>query len=327
MKRGLISFRINEKQFSAEEIYTLISDGEFFHNDDEVKNYLKDLFSNPFVRSVFWNYFFTFSLDAFYLISFLFDLFLELPSDVLESEYDIIPKVKKCIYCLSTDNTFNSEEHIFPEGLGNDEAVLPKGYVCDTCNNGILSKLDSYLLISEPIAFLAVQYVPYTKSGKLPTANFQNMSLKKTRPGHIEITAKDKTGEIKNKKDLGDGWFSWTTEFKGKRVNIKELARSFYKIGLGMVAFKQGHDIALLPKFDRARDFINDKASFPNIILIRTNNQPHPEIYTYYKDLKQGCPIVIDIFGVTIMINLETIPLLKINDELIKFGFQEFPLE
>jgi len=83
-----------------------------------------------------------------------------------------------------------------------------RGVVCDKCNNGILAILDNYLLSFEPIAFLQVYFVPYTKQGKLPEANFQNMTIKKTHPLYIKVTVKDKTGNPKNRKSLGDGWQS-----------------------------------------------------------------------------------------------------------------------
>jgi hypothetical protein len=40
----------------------------------------------------------------------------------------------KCIFCKS-DGPFTSVEHIIPHSLGNDLIVLPKGCVCDKCNN------------------------------------------------------------------------------------------------------------------------------------------------------------------------------------------------
>lgn len=88
--------------------------------------------------------------------------------------------------------------------------------VCDKCNNGILSQLDSILLSFEPIAMLQVLFVPYTKSGQLPKANFQNMTVQKTHPNHLKITAKDKTGYFQNERHLGDDWYAFNLKLKGK---------------------------------------------------------------------------------------------------------------
>ena len=86
---------------------------------------------------------------------------------------------KRCIYCLSDTGTFTSEEHIVPESLGNYDTVLPKGFVCDTCNNEVLSGLDSELVNSDMLGLLKIVYMPYTKDGKLPQAIYPNLKIKK----------------------------------------------------------------------------------------------------------------------------------------------------
>jgi hypothetical protein len=326
MKQGTLSIEINGRHLTAEEIYDLVSDGEFFHNDEEVSSYLKSLSSLSVASPLFWHYFYSYTVDSFRLISYLFDLISQWQRENLSEQAELVSH-PKCIYCLSSDNTFQSEEHIFPEGLGNDDAVLPKGYVCDKCNNGILSSLDSYLLKFEPIALLQVQYVPYTKSGKLPKANFQNMTVEKTRPSHIRITAKDKSGRMLNKKELGDGWVSWSMNFRGKQVDPIRLGRSLYKIGLGFVALNQGLDTAFTSRFDAARDYIFGKTGFPNNLLISMNARPHPRFDVHYRNLNPGCPFVVGIFGMIFMFNLEADPLMEPNDDLIALGFQKFWLE
>jgi hypothetical protein len=326
LKQGSFSMEIDGRHLTSEEIYDLVSEGQFFHNDEEISSYLRSLSSFPVTGPLFLHQFYSYALDGFRLISHLFDLISQWQSEDLGEEAEAISH-PKCIYCLGSDNTFQSEEHIFPEGLGNDEAVLPKGYVCDNCNNGILSNLDSYLLKFEPIALLQVQYVPYTKSGKLPKANFQNMTVEKTHPSHIRITAKDKTGGMQNRKELGNGWISWNMNFRGKQVDTIRLGRSLYKIGLGFVALDQGLDTVLSARFDAARDYIIGKTGFPNNLLMRMNVKPHPSLRVHYRNLNPGCPLVVDIFGMILMFNLEAEPLMEPNDDLIKLGFQKFWLE
>ncbi len=327
MKSGAISVQINNKHLTANEIYDLISEGEYFQSDEKASNFLKEIAQIPIAGALFWHQFYSYTLDGFFLISILFDLTLEWQKRVTETQEAKSIRINKCIYCLKSDNSFLSEEHIFPEGLGNDEAVLPKGYVCDSCNNGLLSTLDSYLIEFEPIALMQVQFVPYTKSGKLPKANFQNMTVEKTHPRHIQITAKDKSGEMRNKKELGNGWVSWSMNFRGKQMNPIRLGRSLYKIGLGFVAFDQGLDVALSSRFDLARDFINGKTDFPNNLLISTNVRPYPKLRVTHKNLVPGCPFVVDIFGVIFMFNLEKEPLIEPNNDLINLGFQKISLQ
>lgn len=40
-----------------------------------------------------------------------------------------------CIFCGPAGTKFSSVEHIVPESLGNKSYILPKGVVCDECNN------------------------------------------------------------------------------------------------------------------------------------------------------------------------------------------------
>lgn len=223
------------------------------------------------------------------------------------------PEIKKCIYCLSGTGTFNSEEHVLPETLAGDDIYLPKGVVCDECNHGISSKLDEVLINFEPIAFLRVLFTPYTKSGKFPKANFQNLLIEKTDPNHIKITAKDKTGRRKNVRTLEDGQEAFNMSLRGKRLDWQLYARAIYKFALGFVAYDIGHKAALNEKYQPARDFIFGKSSFDNSMMVSTKSIPHPyistEIITYCDNLQlERTLFYIDIFGMIFMVNLEETP-------------------
>lgn len=52
----------------------------------------------------------------------------------------------RCIFCKADSNDSRSVEHIIPESLGNIEHVLPRGVVCDTCNNYFARKVEGPLL-------------------------------------------------------------------------------------------------------------------------------------------------------------------------------------
>lgn len=51
-----------------------------------------------------------------------------------------------CIFCHKDSSTSKSVEHIIPESLGNKSHILPKGYVCDECNNYFARKIEKILL-------------------------------------------------------------------------------------------------------------------------------------------------------------------------------------
>jgi len=60
------------------------------------------------------------------------------------------PPPFKCLFCGSEHGSFNSVEHPIPESMGNDETVVPKGFVCDACNQYFGSKLEKQIMASPP---------------------------------------------------------------------------------------------------------------------------------------------------------------------------------
>lgn len=55
----------------------------------------------------------------------------------------------RCIFCKSPSDRSKSVEHIIPESLGNDDHVLPTGWVCDSCNNYLSRKVEAPFMNSE----------------------------------------------------------------------------------------------------------------------------------------------------------------------------------
>jgi len=328
MNRGPIGIQIDEKKLSPRDIYQLISEGDLFGSDEEARSYLLEIAKVPIAGPLFWAHFYSYTYQAFMLVSWIFSTLKYLEqrkvSKFIPAEPE--PSILQCIYCLRKDGPFTSEEHIIPEALGNDDAILPKGYVCDDCNNGILSRLDSALVDFPPIKLLQVQFVTHIKSGAMPKANLQNVLIERTRPNHIRITAKDKSGEIKEKKGLGDGWYSWKMEFRGGRMNPKLLARSLFKIGLGFIALDIGHEAASSARFDHARQFIRGETDFDNYLVLSTNFRPHPRFRVTHYDWETGSPFAIDIFGLVFVFNLEEEPKMRTDQTLLDLEMQSYYL-
>jgi hypothetical protein len=328
LNAGTIGIRINEQDLTAEQVYRTLADGVYFGRDEEAQRYLNSLAGIPVIGALFWNEFYTYTLTGFVLASRIFDAILEVEkSKTYKGLYEAPEFAKRCIYCLTTSGDFTSEEHIFPESLGNDELILPVGYVCDECNHRTLSALDTTLLEFDPIAFLRVQYVPYTKQGKLPKARFQNISMERTHPQHITIIAQDKSGLPQSKTELGDGRVSFNLPVRGKRFKPKVLARSLYKIGLGLVALSQGVIVACDSKYDHAREFITTGQGFPNSLLMCMNCVPVPEVVASHRDMSPGTPVAMSIYGLILLFNLETTPTVDLTDQLVQLHFELFPLD
>jgi len=320
-RHGAITY--NDDDLTPEKIYQTISDGGFFDDDEKVRMYLEEMTQVPGMRPLLRHQFYDYSLRAFRVVSALFDIILQFEHSVEDGTTQAEKPVGNlCIYCLSTEGSFTSEEHVVAESLGNDDAVLPKGLVCDDCNNGILSGLDDALINFEPVAFLRVQHVPYTKEGKFPKANFPTFTLEKTGPRHLKMTPKNKAGEIKNLKQIGEDTHSFNIEWKGKKLNWNLIGRALYKIGIGMVAFKQGRERACESKFDAAREFIRTGRGIENSLVVRTKFQPHPSIQTLHLEIPEGTGFFIDLFGLAFFLNLENGRAMQVDEEMARYNFE-----
>lgn len=323
-----IGVNISGEKLTAEKMYQIIADGQYFDDNENAKKYLQHFTGVPILEQLFQYSFHIYTLKGYALANALFGIIKSIEQTVkYQTLYsDKTPRKNKCIYCLTTTSDFTSEEHIFPESLGNDELVLPKGYVCDKCNNEVLSHLDNSLIEFEPIAMLRIQFVLYTKEGKLPSAKFQNVHVKRTDPRNITISAKDKTGGIKNEEHLPDGSIKFTTPFTGKIFDPRLLGRCLYKIALGIVAFSEGHEQACNSIYDQARVFICQNQGFPNNLIMQQEGKPNPQIRYTYERFQEGTIFMIDIYGLRFLFNLEPIPIWDLTADLVEQHFASFAL-
>jgi hypothetical protein len=188
--------------------------------------------------------------------------------------------IEGCIFCKSTTNSFNSIEHIFPESLGNKEKILDKGFVCDTCNNEVLSGLDAELLDFEGIKFMRTFKGIENKKGKVPVSNFPNLKIENPDKNHVQIHLQT----MKHVRDQSDTGFK--LDFRGTRKmdakRLKLLARSLYKIAYELVCLDHGRDFVLSPRFDEVRDIILGKKDFTGYLCLGSNEKSENPRVTYY---------------------------------------------
>lgn len=72
----------------------------------------------------------------------------------------------QCIFCHNDSTASKSVEHIIPESLGNKHHFLPKGYVCDDCNNYFAVKIERELLDQPYFRSMRFRNEIQTKKGK-----------------------------------------------------------------------------------------------------------------------------------------------------------------
>jgi hypothetical protein len=161
-----------------------------------------------------------------------------------------------CLFCRRKDTSFTSEEHIFPEGLGNTEHVLPIGVVCDVCNNGVLSRLDEALQSFFPIEVLRTLHGIPSKAGVLPISRFDNGELRCLSPGELKISLDSAKNQPKTERLSQSQVKTGFTALRspGGPQQLRGVHRALLKIALEYVWVDFGEARALAAEFDYVRN-------------------------------------------------------------------------
>jgi len=254
-----IAVVLNSRNVTQEEIFKALAVGEYFGDDDAAMDLLR-----PFAKlagPLFWYQFFSHLQDHFIAAMNVFATILSLEkSQAWQAALDTTRSTSHCIYCLATDGRFSSEEHPWPESFYNEDLVLPLGWVCDTCNNGVLSDLDQVFAGFRGFAVARVLFGSYNRDGSLPRAEMNGFVIERFKPRQIRIYKKE-GGHLRELAKGEHANLSWKGRFS------YDLVRALYKIGLGMVAYWRGRDFVLDDHFDFARSFIRDEATSAGVLL------------------------------------------------------------
>lgn len=74
----------------------------------------------------------------------------------------------RCIFCKTDSSETKSIEHIIPESLGNKSFVLPRGYVCDKCNNYFAREIERPFLEQINVQLLRFEESIPNKKNRIP---------------------------------------------------------------------------------------------------------------------------------------------------------------
>jgi hypothetical protein len=321
-----LQVRDENERLSGLDLYKIYSKGEFFDTKEPESDKIKEFHGYPAVTQIMIYSFYSYNCDIYRLCDYLYGV-IRKAEKKRATEESVRSAVQQCIYCLTKTGSFKSEEHVYPESLGNDEIVLPPGQTCDDCNNGVLSELDQHIVEHELIAFLRLLILPYNpKSGKYLKAKYQNVTIEKISPREIFITSHNPKMGLDMEENGSQ--VRGTLQMQGrKKFDPELLGRALYKIALGIVCNLNGISMALDSRYDTAREFILGKRSFPNNLFIKKVATPHAKISGEHHILEPGTFFKIDIFGITFGFNLEPEPLVEFPDEILdKLGFECFSL-
>jgi hypothetical protein len=288
----------NDRPVTAREIYERLSEGGYFEEVEGPSKFLADL-RGGLAEPILWMEFWKFNEVGYRIASNVNALIHEMERGSGGSPPH---PAGDCLFCRRTDGGFSSEEHIFPESLAGDNAVLPHGFVCDRCNH-TLSLLDEELIHFGPIAVQRLYLLPFNKKGRFPSARIGKLRIEKVKPR--VITVKDVTGAdpFRDLRQLDDGRFAFTLNAGPVKPDWRRLARGLIKIALELLALKQGRARACSPDFDMARRFVLTGEDFQSYLIFPDRTfTPNGKIHTEW--LPNGSAFLFNIFGVRMIVSL-----------------------
>jgi len=184
----------------------------------------------------------------------------------------IINPPYKCIFCNNTDKgDFTSVEHIIPESMGNDLAIIGKGWICNKCNN----TFSEFEQIVQEKTILGIERCingNVSKKGKPTKASsyYINWIANPKNPGRVTLDLSNKRAPV----FLKDDEISVILPVVDK--NRKYIAKFMLKVGLEILILNQYYTIG-------TKDDILSRAI--NYILNKTEEDWH--YYTILRTTKE----------------------------------------
>lgn len=153
-----------------------------------------------------------------------------------------------CIYCKEDSSKARGFAHVIPEALFRNTLVLPRGGVCDKCNQ-YLGKLDSSLVAFPPIA-LILQW--HGVEGKLGRSRSEIGPVKSEGQGNLRFTV-----EIQENSTDRHGKHTVRFAIPGIRpFGIQTFRRSLHHLALNDSARLHGAAWALHERLDPVRNYV-----------------------------------------------------------------------
>lgn len=176
----------------------------------------------------------------------------------------------RCIFCKTRSDNATSIEHVIPQSLGNTQYALPRGMICDRCNNYVARKIEQPLLAHESFRNLRAWY-------RIPNKRGRHASLYGVIPG-LEVGVNFRIGDDGPELQLERGGDAATIQAhlqgagregltavlfpRDMRPLEREMSRLLAKIALEVVALRMSPDPALVERliddehWDRIRRWV-----------------------------------------------------------------------
>lgn len=145
----------------------------------------------------------------------------------------------RCIFCKKSSLLSVAIEHIVPESLGNTKLTLPKGVVCDKCNNYFATHLEQPILKSNEFLYLRFNQELKNKRRKVPVAPiiFGDKIVNAHRHGTLDFSFNSEDFS-KIEEYLDAGGTKMMIPISGASPDDTLTSRWLAKMGLEMLAFR-----------------------------------------------------------------------------------------
>ena len=146
----------------------------------------------------------------------------------------------RCLFCKEDSSASVSVEHVIPESLGNKSTVLPKGIVCDSCNNYFASKVEQPVLESEEFTRLRFNQLIRNKKGRVPKVEilFGDHIVKAKREEKLTFSFEPKDFDKIEKYLSSSNTGEMALPISGAPSHDKHLSRFLAKMGLEALAHR-----------------------------------------------------------------------------------------
>lgn len=197
-----------------------------------------------------------------------------------------------CLFCRQTDGGFTTVEHVLPESLGNTTLTLPKGVVCDRCNNGPLSVLDQTLCEFFPIKLRRTMLGIESKAGRVPKTRFMTGELRNDGDDHLTITVdreNDTTTfrEVARNGDEVELALSWRGGNKLTGAYATRLSAALLKAALECVWLDHG-DQVFGTEFDHIRSAVLGGARDGFVAFVKEGDPNDNGLRLHYDVIETG---------------------------------------
>lgn len=235
--------------------------------------------------------------------------------------------MNKCILCDKKDCSFDSEEHIIPESLGNKTYILRKGVVCDNCNNK-LSKLDEYFVHNNfnSIERLWIENLK-TKKGKFPKQILtKNNTIEKIDEKNVILSTHeqilDKDLSIPKKKSsdyslkiiYAPNGMNIDFEMKRDSINTKMISRFLSKVAVEYLYYKSETDF-LNSKFNELKKYLYSEHQNKYVpFLYKKSSDDILSIKIYNLIQSSNTEIKFNFVEIKLLKSIYYFPLIKIYD-------------